>query len=146
MPFETLFSAASTLALCGWLLLALAILFRWPRLRDWGPGLAVPLALSLLYTALIAVYWGQAAGGFDQLASVRALFQSDGLLLAGWVHYLAYDLFLGAWIARDAESRRLPRALLIPVLPLAFLFGPAGFLLWLMIRTSHRTAFQEASA
>ncbi len=143
MSFAALFSTAGSLAMLGWLSLALAILFRWPRLRDWGAGLVIPLALSVLYTALIGIYWWDADGGFDRLDRVRALFQSDGLLLAGWVHYLAYDLFVGAWIARDAAERHLPRGLLIPVLPLAFLFAPAGFLLWVMIRTAQRASRSE---
>lgn len=143
MSFATLFSAAGSFAMFGWLLLMLAILFRWPRLRDWGPGLAIPLVLAVLYTALIGIYWWDADGGFNSLDAVRALFQSEGLLLAGWVHYLAYDLFVGAWIARDAAERDLPRGLLIPVLPLAFLFAPAGFLLWIMIRTAHRVSQPE---
>ena len=95
------------------------------------------------YTALIAIHWWGAEGGFQSLADVGKLFQSDWLLLAGWVHYLAYDLFIGTWIARDAESRRIPRWALIPVLPLAFLFGPAGLLLWIMLRTALQPAFRD---
>lgn len=138
-----LFGTASTLALSGWVILALAIAFRWRALRDWVPGLIIPLILATLYTAIIAIHWWRAEGGFNSLADVGKLFQSDWLLLAGWVHYLAYDLFIGTWIARDAETRRLPRWLLIPVLPLAFLFGPAGLLLWIMLRTALHPAFTD---
>ncbi|KJV09293.1 hypothetical protein VZ95_12355 [Elstera litoralis] len=139
----TLFGMASALALFGWGLLGVAILFRWHRLRDWGAGLAIPLALATLYTAIIGIHWWNAEGGFNSLADVSLLFQSDWLLLAGWVHFLAYDLFIGTWIARDAEARSLPRWLLIAVLPLAFLFGPAGLLLWVLCRTAFQPAFQE---
>ena len=138
-----LFGTASTLALSGWVILTLTIAFRWRALRDWGPGLIIPLILSILYTAIIAIHWWGAEGGFRSLADVGKLFQSEWLLLAGWVHYLAYDLFIGTWIARDAESRRIPRWVLIPILPLAFLFGPAGLLLWIMLRTAFQPAFKD---
>ncbi len=137
-----LFGPANTFALAGWGLLALAILFRWRKLRDWGPGFAIPLLLSTFYTAIIGIHWWEAEGGFSSLAGVAKLFQSDWILLAGWVHYLAYDLFIGTWIARDADARNLPRWVLIPVLPLAFLFGPAGFLLWIMLRFALQPAVQ----
>ena len=51
------------------------------------------------------------------------------MALAGWVHYLAYDLFIGAFVSRQIMERKLSRLFLIPILPLAFLFGPIGFLL-----------------
>lgn len=141
-----LFGHAGMVTMAGWVVLAIAIAFRLKKLRDWGPGLAIPLILSTLYTALIGIHWWGAEGGFSSLADVAKLFQSDWILLAGWVHYLAYDLFIGTWIARDAESRHIPRWVLIPVLPLAFLFGPAGFVLWIMLRTAFQPAVQETRA
>jgi Domain of unknown function (DUF4281) len=57
---------------------------------------------------------------------VQLLFTSEWAALAGWVHYLAFDLLIGAWIARDVMSRGLSRWLLLPLLPLTFMFGPMG--------------------
>lgn len=131
-----LFDTAGAVAMAGWLALGLGVAFRLPLLRDRVAGFAIPLALATLYTALVAINWWSAEGGFGSLADVAALFRSEWMLLAGWVHYLAYDLFVGAWIARDAEARGAQRWLMIPILPLAFLFGPVGFLLWIMIRTA----------
>lgn len=136
MQPAVLFGHAGTLAMIGWLSLIAGIALRRPWLRDRVAGLGVPVALSLVYTAIIAGHWVGSEGGFDSLDQVVALFRSDWLLLAGWVHYLAYDLFIGAWIARDADRRGLPRLLLVPVLPLAFLFGPGGLVLWMLIRLS----------
>jgi hypothetical protein len=65
------------------------------------------------------------------------LFQSPWMLLAGWVHYLAFDLFVGAWIARDAENHGVSRWLVIPVMPVTLLFGPMGLVAWLIIRLAH---------
>jgi hypothetical protein len=72
---------------------------------------------------------------------VRQLFANDWALLAGWMHwmhYLAFDLFVGAWIAAETERANLSRLVLIPVLPLTFLFGPTGLLLFHVIRLIHR--------
>ena len=80
--------------------------------------------------------FGQSGGGFDSLPAVRQLFSNDWALLAGWVHYLAFDLFVGAWVARDAARSGVSRWFLMPVLPLTFLFGPAGFLLFQIFKAA----------
>jgi hypothetical protein len=68
------------------------------------------------------------------LSSVAMLFSNPWLLLAGWTHYLAFDLFIGSWEVRDARDRGLPHLLVVPCLALTFLFGPAGWLLYLTMR------------
>ena len=80
------------------------------------PRLAIPLLLSVLYSALmLGRIFFTAEGGFGSLADVRALFASDPLLLAGWVHYLAFDLLIGCFVAermdrgRGAPGRSRPR-------------------------------------
>lgn len=126
---ERAFGLGGLLAMAGWAALALS-----PPGRRWTPrvwrltGWWLPLVLALAYAALIAVHWGP--GGFGSLAEVRTLFERDGLLAAGWIHYLAFDLFVGTWIARDAAARGLPHVLVLPCLLLTFLFGPIGLLLY----------------
>lgn len=135
---DDLFRVANTLALAGWLCLALGIATGSRLLSQTLAGLVIPAALSLAYTVIVAVNLSSAEGGFGSLAGVASLFRSPWVLLAGWVHYLAFDLLVGAFVARDREARGLPRWLLAPVLPLVFLLGPVGFLLWLGIRGSLR--------
>ena len=129
MPAETAFSIASTMALLGWLVLAAGIVLKRPLLRDTIAGLAIPVALSAAYTLLILTHWWSAEGGFDTLANVQRLFTQPWVALAGWIHYVAYDLFIGALVSKRIMDAGLSRLLLIPTLPLAFLFGPIGFLL-----------------
>jgi hypothetical protein len=138
MPAETVFSAANTLALAGWLVLVVAPRRRWAHWQIAGIG--IPVALALLYAVLLAIHAPGAVGGFSTLAGVRALFARDGLLLAGWVHYLAFDLFIGAWICRRATAERLAWWQIYPVLPLTFLAGPAGLLVFLGLRAVRRGA------
>lgn len=132
MTPEALFSLASTAVLPGWLLLVFAPRWRWTtRLVT---GLVLPALLGLLYLYLILTRWAGAEGGFGSLAEVRRLFDNPTLLLAGWVHYLAFDLFVGTWEVRDASKLGLPHLLVVPCLLLTFLFGPIGLLLYFGLR------------
>jgi hypothetical protein len=74
---------------------------------------------------------------------VSVLFRSPYALLAGWIHYLAFDLFTGAWEARDAAQAGISRWLVAPCLLLTFLFGPAGLALYLLLRL---TVLRKAGA
>ena len=127
MTAGQLFSIANPIALLGWLVLVYAVLRRNSFLRDQIAGRWWPLGLSALYLALILFFFGKAEGGFDSLANVQKLFTSPWAALAGWVHYLAFDLFVGAWIARQHMEAGLPRWPLVAILPLTFLFGPIGY-------------------
>ena len=137
MELELIFSVAGTLALIGWL--ALAALPRNPFAQIFS-GLVIPLLLSLGYLFLIAQNLQGAEGGFGSLAEVSKLFQKQELLLAGWIHYLAFDLFIGAWETRDAQHHGIPRLVMIPCLIMTFLLGPIGLLFYFAIRTAKTRA------
>ncbi|MEQ8482657.1 MAG: ABA4-like family protein [Hoeflea sp.] len=129
---ETLFSTAGALAMAGWLALLASPLA--PRLSDRIAAVAVPLILSVAYAGLVLANWSTAEGGFDSLDNVALLFQSRELLLAGWIHYLAFDLFVGAWEVRTARAEKIRFFLVVPCLILTFLFGPAGLLVFQALR------------
>ena len=106
---------------------------RWAALvRRWA-GRVWPVMLSLLYVLPLAVHW-RGEGGFGSLAEVQSLFAVPGVLVAGWVHYLAFDLFVGGWIASRAAAHGWPHALMLPIYALTFLFGPAGLLAYTLMR------------
>lgn len=140
MDWDAIFGAANMLALVMWA--GLILLPRWPALLSAVLYLGVGL-LCLAYTALLI---GIVSGGLDpvggqaatmdftSIAGVRSIFASDGGLTVGWIHYLAFDLFVGLWIARDADAKRFARLVQAPVLLATFLAGPLGLLLWLAIR------------
>ncbi|MGE8721293.1 ABA4-like family protein [Leptospira terpstrae] len=92
------------------------------------------LVLGGVYVFSILIGNGQAEGDFSSLESVRSLFANDYFLLAGWIHYLAFDLFLGTWEAEDGAKEGINRWILVPVLTLTFYFGPAGWLMYLVFR------------
>ncbi len=134
MDLDRLFSIAGAVAMTGWLALIVSVLFNLPALRRIVPALVVPVGLSVAYVALIVKAFPGAQGGFGSLDEVATLFGSRELLLAGWIHYLAFDLLVGAMLAQQNEQVGVPRLLMIPVFAATFLFGPAGFLAFQALR------------
>lgn len=132
MSPEIIFKFANSLALLGWIAL---IAFGWTR-RVSGAitAVALPLVFAALYTLVLVAHAGETGGNFNSLPGVAALFSNHWFLLAGWVHYLAFDLFVGSWEARDAVAQGIPHWAVIPCLILTFLFGPAGLLLYFVLR------------
>jgi ABA4-like protein len=129
MQWEQAFGLANLAATAGWAALVLL-----PRSRVLLDALRCGLigALSLAYAGLVMVYLADAGGGFGSIAGVRTLFASDPVLIAGWVHYLAFDLFVGLWIAEQADALGLSRWLQAPILLATFMLGPLGLLVFLL--------------
>jgi prepilin signal peptidase PulO-like enzyme (type II secretory pathway) len=135
MSPETIFQIANPVALIGWLALIATPLA--PRITNIIASTIIPLLLATAYTALILAFWSSAPGGFGTLAQVMALFTAPHLALAGWLHYLAFDLFIGAWAVRTARAEHIPHLLTLPALALIFLFGPAGLLTFSALRAAY---------
>ena len=132
MTPEQIFSVVNLLALVGWVLLAVLPGRTWVTTAI--AAVAIPALLAATYIAVIALEWSGSEGGFGSLADVAQLFANPWLLLAGWVHYLAFDLFVGSWEVRDARARGISHWLVLPCLFLTFMFGPAGWLLYMAVR------------
>ncbi|MEO0575979.1 MAG: ABA4-like family protein [Pseudomonadota bacterium] len=132
MNFEVIFSVCSTLAMIGWIALIVS-----PKRWRWllaTTGLIIPGTLAIIYAALILPSFGDSEGGFGSLAAVRLLFASDAALLAGWLHYLAFDLAIGTYIAMTSDRLGILRLVQVPILLLTFLLGPIGYLLFMLMR------------
>lgn len=143
MPPETLFSIHSSLAMVGWLLLAFGPLA--PRWIYRISGLGLPGFLSVSYFALILTYWSTMEGGYDSLQNVIALLSNPNGAQAGWVHFLAFDLFIGAWGWQQARANGVPHLLTLPALGLTFLFGPVGLLIFFALIGLSQLQPKEAS-
>lgn len=141
MTPEALFDISGPLVLLGWAALAFSPLS--PLWADRLAAVALPTLLSLAYTALILAWWSGAPGGFSSLPEVMALFTTPGVALAGWLHYLAFDLFVGAWITRTARAEGLAHVFVLPCLALTFLFGPAGFVAFSILRAARALTVKE---
>lgn len=136
--WTALFTITNVLAMAAWV-----ILIGLPRkplahsaVLYLGTGL-----LCLIYTACFAaVLTGAVSQGLSSegdlmsVEGVRAFFSTDAGVLIGWTHYLAFDLFTGLWIARDADAKGFSRLFQIPFLAMTYVAGPVGLLGWLIVR------------
>lgn len=132
MKAETVFQICNTIAPIGWLLMAVAPKWTWTRKLILS-GL-LPLLLSLPYLTIIVTTFGDSGGDFGSLAGVMKLFESPWAVTAGWIHYLAFDMFIGAWEVSDSQKHGIAHWKVIPCLVLTFLFGPIGLLCYSVLR------------
>lgn len=137
MSPQQVFSIANAVALLAWVMLA--VLPGRPWVTKMITTKLVPSLFAVLYTVIAVSLFGRAPGGFSTLAGVGTLFSNPWLLLAGWVHYLAFDLLVGSWELEDAAGRGIAHWIVVPCLLLTFLFGPAGWLLYQIVRSIRRT-------
>lgn len=137
MTPEDVFALSGPPAMLGWAILILA-----PRrfaALNAVPQLVLPVGLSLAYGMLVLRYFAEPGGGFGSLGEVRQLFTSDWALLAGWVHYLAFDLAIGAYLAARMDRSGIGRLVQGPILIVTFLLGPIGFALAILTEAALTT-------
>lgn len=142
MKPETLFQICNTAAAIGWLVMAVAPRWSWTRTLILS-GL-YPLLLSLVYLVIIVTTFGGSEGDFNSLAGVSKLFENPYALTAGWIHYLAFDMFIGAWEVSDSQKHQIAHWKIIPCLVLTFLFGPIGLVAYFLIRYLKTRQFTHA--
>ena len=136
------FTFVHIVALAGWALLFLAP--RGPRVAAYVLYLCVGL-LCLTYTVMFASQFGSIiAGDFLSIEGIRALFASDAGIVIGWTHYLAFDLFIGQWIAKDGDHKGVSRIAQAPILIFTLLAGPIGLLVWLVVRERRARALARS--
>ena len=128
---ETLFTVCNLAVLPGWILLLFAPRWKWTHALV--VTVLLPVLLGLVYIALLASNLGSFSG-FASLQDIARLFDNPYCLLAGWVHYLAFDLFIGGWQVRDAQRIGLQHRYVCPCLILTFLFGPTGLVCYFVAR------------
>lgn len=138
MSWDNIFLFANYWAFAGWI--ALAFLPRSSKILA-AILYAGVFLLCLAYTVMIAGFLtggidpgGTGGGSFTSLAGVMKLFDTPGGATLGWTHYLAFDLFTGMWIARDADQKGFSRIVQFPFLFLTLTVGPVGLLSWLIVR------------
>ncbi|NQX94721.1 MAG: DUF4281 domain-containing protein [Erythrobacter sp.] len=137
MNWALIFQGVNLAALIAWALLILAP--RWPALLSALLYLVIGGLCALYAVLLISVLSGVIPAGnggadFTTIEGIRSIFASDVGVVIGWTHYLAFDLFVGLWIARDADAKFFPRWIQAPILLATFLAGPLGLVIWLVIR------------
>ena len=130
----SLFRLSNLLMLPLWALMILAPRWRWTTRIMQSP--LVSAAPAILYAALVVPRLGEIwpAVSRPTLNGVVALLGSPAGATIAWVHFLAFDLFVGRWIYLDSQERRISPWLMAPLLFLTLMLGPAGFLVYLIVR------------
>jgi len=148
--WQVIFSAVNIIALIGWIILI--FLPRRPLPLSSVLYLGVGL-LCLIYSAgLISLVTGLVNGAgpagveanFSSIEGIRGIFASDGGVVVGWTHYLAFDLFIGLWIAKDADAKQFSRFTQAPILFTTLMAGPLGLFVWLIIRERRARLYGRA--
>ena len=136
---QAVFQIANPTAMIGWIWLLFWLFFpKALQQKTHIVGLFIPLLLAVLYAAAVLVYFSNGNGGFDSLDNVVLLFSDPGVVLAGWVHYLSFDLFVGWCVAKDSVNEGINPLLIIPCLLLTFMFGPIGLLMYVAVRLGNQ--------
>ena len=138
---ETIFSACGVVAMLGWvgLIFAPGVVV----LRDVIIRVLIPTFIAITYLWLMFTTTTPDGGGFGSLAEVKVLFSVEALLLAGWIHYLAFDLFVGTWEVADARREGIHHLMVVPCLIATFLAGPAGLLLYFIVKYTRRVLVRQ---
>lgn len=148
MDWDLVFSITNSFALLMWLILAFA-----PRGNAIMTGLfygGVGLLAGTYAVIIVPLMTGMIDGGsggtpdFSTLAGVQQLLSSPGGATIGWIHYLAFDLFVGLWVARNADKYGFPRWLQIPILFFVLMLGPLGLVLYLLLRFTRHNKVADA--
>lgn len=144
MNWEFVFSLTNAVAMLGWVMLAVL-----PR-KPWVLSAVLYLGVGLLCLIYFLLFVASLGGMVDpgrlpgtpepnlldySISGLRPLFLSDGGIVIGWTHYLAFDLFVGRWIARDADAMGVGRLVQLPFLVVTLMAGPIGLLAWLGLRS-----------
>jgi len=136
---DKLFSICNTLALAGWIVLI--FLPFWKNRDKYVFGLII-LLLAVIYSWLIlSTIDKDVLTNFGTLGGVSSLFENKTMLLAGWIHYLAFDLLVGIYILNNARKIGINHWVVAPTMLLTFLFGPFGLLLFYLLRWARTRKF-----
>jgi hypothetical protein len=141
MNATSIFSFGNSFVLLGWILLI--FLPKWKHTQTIILNGMIVL-FALIYAYLLLKDIGSfSVDSFSTLANVKALFQNDNAVVMGWIHYLAFDLFVGAYIVKKSQQLQISRWLYTLPLPFTFMFGPVGYLLFFLIKTVKTKTIHE---
>lgn len=130
---ELLFTIANTGILIAWLPLLFAP--KWFVSQKMLAFPYVPFVLSFFYLFFLISDGGLGEADFSSLGGIVELFKNatPEAAAAGWMHYLAFDYWVGCWMVRDAQNKTIPHTLIVVPLLCTFMLGPVGILLYVIL-------------
>lgn len=140
LPIDQLFRIANLLAMIAWIGLVVDRPGRrFHKIVSFISERFIPLLFCVAYVALLALQMNSGhQANFRSIDGVSEIFSSKNGVMIGWLHYLAFDLLVGAYIARKMREMNLRRIIIIPILIATFMFGPLGFLAYSFVNILNR--------
>ena len=146
LSYDMISSIASNLAILGWI--GIVLLPKSDLVVKVIARLAIPGLMAVLYITLLATHWGDVpeGGGLGSINEMQLFFSVDGLMVVGWMHFMAWDLFVGTWQVEDSQRHGIHHLMILPALAATFLVGPVGLLVYLGIRETSRALGRRKAA
>lgn len=134
MTPSQVFSIAGAITFPMWILMV--TIPNWKVTQFLMQKRVIPIILSILYFFyVVQELFSSGMMDFGTLASVMKIFTKESAVLAGWLHYLAFDLLIGIWMLEQNKTIQISSLVMLPCLLGTFMFGPFGFLLFTIIKT-----------
>ena len=132
---DTIFSLSSLTSIPFWLLMILAPRHSWTRRIIGSPFLILPAAILYIMLVFPNIISSFPTLANPKLETIQTLLGSSAGATITWVHFLAFDLFVGRWAYLDSLERNIHPLVMAPILFLILMFGPLGFALYLGARS-----------
>lgn len=133
MNAELYFAAFNIAVIPAWLLLIFAPKWPWTNTvvhQIWIPGLLCAGWIGIL----IFKPDPPEGSGIASLEQFMLFVSSPFSALQIWVQLIVWDLFIGAWVGRDALRNNIPHGFVVPCLLGVFILPPLGLFLYFLIR------------
>ncbi len=142
------FQTSNLLVMPFWALMILAPRWVWTRRIIGSPLVILPAALLYAGLVLPNIPALLPAIANPNLTGIAALLGTPQGATIAWVHFLAFDLFVGRWAYLDSLKSSINVFVMAVVLFLILMFGPLGFAVYLGVRAlaGSRSNITEARA
>jgi hypothetical protein len=104
--------------------------------------LSVAVAYSLLYATLACVLFSESVLSLDiktltTAEGVTKVFSDSTAVLAGWAHFIVFDLFTARFFLQDSARIGIPHLVVVPCILGCMFFGPVGLLTYVVVKKIH---------
>ena len=95
----------------------------------------IPLLVAFGYIFFLSTSEGAFSADFSSLSGLTEMFQNANPrgVAAGWLHYLAFDFWVGTWIIRHSQKNQIKHPYIILPLLFTFMLGPVGILVYSIV-------------
>ena len=133
MTYKIIFNIYNTGILIFWLLL---LVFPKSKLTQKMTDFPwIPLVIAFGYIYFLGTSDSIFSVDFSTLSGLTEMFQNSNPrgVAAGWLHYLAFDFWVGCWILRDSQKKGIKHAFIIFPMLFTFMLGPVGVIIYTLV-------------